>query len=290
MKKLAFLSLLLVGSLACATLEKTLATEVPPTVAAPPTAAPNTTDAAPTDIVRRENSDVVCSSEIPEAVEAYNQGFALETAGDINAAIAAYRKAIELDPEYCDAMDNLALLLRQIGENQEAISLYQKSIEIAPDNLVAHLGLANAYMDLDEYDKALEEYNTLIEIDPDYAEGYYGAGRAYFSQENYTQAIAQLKIAEDLYKAEGSPYVVDAQVLLGLSYTLIEDYVNGRDYLELAYPQMQDNAYVNYFLGYCYYYGASIRDDALARKYLTRARDLGVELEPELENFVNSSP
>lgn len=287
MKKFMFLSLLLLGSVACATLEKALDSGQTPTPFVMPTIPPVPT-IAPTDITRRENSDVFCSSQIPEAVEAYNKGVTYETAGDIESAINAYREAIELDSHYCDAMDNLALLLRQNGEVEEAITLYENSIKIAPDNDVAHLGLANTYMDLDEYDKALVEYNVLLDINPNNPEGYYGAGRVYFSKEDYNEAIVQFSKAEELYKAEGSAYLVDAQVFLGFSYALIEDYETGRDYLELVYPQMQDNGYVNYFLGYCYYYGTSIRNDALAKQYLLRARDLGIDLETELDDFVNT--
>lgn len=290
MKKFIFLPLLLLGSLACVTLETSgrreeISTATPVPVI--PTGVP-ATDAAPTSIARRENVDVYCSSNVPEALEAYNQGFQFESAGDIQSAMASYRKAIELDPAYCDAMDNLALLLRQIGEDEEAISLYQASIAVAPGNLVSHQGLANAYYDLEQYDKALEEYNALIGIDPAYPEGYYGAGRIHFLRENYREAIANFKTAEQLYQAEGSPYIVDAQLYLGLSHTLLAEYEAGRDYLELIYPQMQDKGYVNYYLGICYYYGETIRNEALAKQYLIRARELGVELEPELETFVNS--
>lgn len=290
MKKLFFLSLLLVSSLACATIEKALESEQPtPTPFILPTVVPQqTSEPVPTDVTRRENSDVICASEVPEAVEAYNQGVTYESAGDLASAEKAYREAIALDPNYCDAMDNLALVLRQNGNTDEAIALYENSIKIAPDNGVAHLGLANTYMELEEYDKALVEYNTLLDIDPNDPEGYYGAGRVYFSKENYNEAITQFSIAEELYKAEGSAYIVDAQVYLGFSYALIDDYETGRDYLETVYPQMQDNGYVNYFLGYCYYYGTSIRDEKLAKQYLLRARDLGIDLGSELDTFINT--
>jgi tetratricopeptide (TPR) repeat protein len=289
MKKLFFLSLLLVISLACATIEKALNSGATPTAFIVPTEIPQQT-AVPiaTDITRKEETDIHCSSSVTEAVDAYNKAVTYETAGDTSSAEKAYREALALDPNYCDAMDNLALLLRQNGNTEEAIALYENSIKIAPDNEVAHLGLANTYMGLEEYDKALVEYNALLGINPSNPEGYYGAGRVYFSKENYNEAITQFSIAEELYKAEGSAYIVDAQVYLGFSYALIDDYETGRDYLETVYPQMQDNGYVNYFLGYCYYYGTSIRDEKLAKQYLLRARDLGIDLGSELDTFVNT--
>lgn len=289
MKKLFFLSLLLVSSLACATIEKALSSGTTPTPFLVPTAIPTKTAAPiPTDITRKAESEILCPSSITEALDAYNKAVTYENAGDTASAEKSYREAIALDPNYCDAMDNLALLLRQNGNTDEAIALYENSIKIAPTNEVAHLGLANSYMELEQYDQALAEYNALSTLNPNNPEGYYGAGRVYFSTKEYDQAIKQFKQAEELYKASGSDYLVDAQVYLGFSYALIEEYETGRDYLELVYPQMQDNGYVNYFLGYCYYYGTSIHDETLAKKYLLRARDLGVDLGSELETFVNT--
>jgi tetratricopeptide (TPR) repeat protein len=289
MKKFAFLSLFLLSSMACATIEKALDSAQTPTPFVLPTVAPEQTAAAvPTQITRREDQDVFCPTDIAEAMAAYNQGVTFENTGDEASAIKSYRQAIELDPNYCDAMDNLAILLRKNGETDEAIRWYQASIAIAPDNEVSHLGLANAYMELEDYDKALAEYNALLDIDLNNPEGYYGAGRVYFAQADYKEAIAQFKKAEDIYIAIDSVYLVDAQTYIGFSYVLLEDYENGRTYLELVYPDMQDNSYVNYYLGQCYYYGKSIRNEPLAKLYLTRARDLGIELEPELEKFVNT--
>jgi len=289
MKKALFFSLLLISSFACATVERALGSEGSPTpIAIVASTVPAQVEAEPTAITRKETFDVYCSSEKPEAIAVYNEGVAYETAGDIESAIKSYRAAIEFDPEYCDAMDNLALALRQVDQFEEAITWYQKSMEIAPDNVVSHLGLANTYMDLEQYDNALVQYNELMRIDPNNPEGFYGAGRVYFSKEDYNEAITQFKKAEELYQAEGSTYIIDAQTFIGFSYVMIEDYVSGRDYLELVYPQMQDSSYVNYFLGYCYYYGDSIKDNELAKKYLLRGRELGITLEPELEKFVNT--
>ena len=290
MKKYWFLFLLLTGSLACATITGGSTPNEAPTSISVPTEIPAvaTVESAPTEVNRNLTSDIYCSSDIPEAVDAYNQGVEFDTAGNIDSAIESYKAAIELDPEYCDAMDNLALVLRKTGNYEEAAAWYEKSVEVAPDNSVAHMGLANTYFDLERYDEALTQYNELLRINPEDPEGHYGAGRVHFSLEEYTDAIDRLKQAEELYKEQNSPYISDAQLLIGISYVMLEEYEQGRDYLEMAYPQMPDNSYLNYYLGYAYYYGDTIRDEALAKQYLLRARDLGIELEPTLENFVNT--
>lgn len=286
MKRYFFFSILLLGSLACASLTGGPATATPLPLPSLPV---ETAEPIPTvgDITRRENVELYCPSDVPEATEIYNQALNFEIAGDTDSAIQAYRQAIELDPEYCDAMDNLALLLKQLGNYEEAISLYQQSLAIFPDGYVAHLGLANTYSSLEQYENAIVEYEALIRLYPDDPEGYYGLGSVYFSQEKYEDALAQFEQAEKLYEAEGSDYLVDAQAYIGFTHTMLGNYEEGRDYLEMVYPYFSDAGYMNYMLGICYYYGESIRNDALAKQYLTLARDQGIELEPELEDFVN---
>ena len=286
MKKQLVLAGFVIFSLACATLTAPFQTEPTPipTIAIQPTVIPPTVTG---DITRQENVEVYCPSDVQGATEAYNRAITYEDAGDSQSAEQSYREAINLDPEYCDAMDNLAILLKQNGNVDEAIELYQQSIAVKPDNDVAHLGLANAYSSQDRYDEALSEYAALVQINPQNAEGYYGPGLVYFNQEKYNEAIDQFKQAETLYQEQNSDYIVDAQAYIGFSYAMLEDYESGRDYLELAYPALQDNAYVNYMLGVCYYYGESIKDDVLAKQYLTHAQDLGFDLEPELADFIN---
>ena len=56
-------------------------------------------------------------------------------------AEAAYRKAIELDPNKASALFNLGLLLQQRGELREAEDLYQRAVKADPNHAWAHYQL-----------------------------------------------------------------------------------------------------------------------------------------------------
>lgn len=289
MKKILFLASLVLSTLACDTVTNLTNPQPTPelatSVSMPPSDAATTT---PGPVIRREDVDIYCPSNIPAATDAFNKAATFEAAGDDASAEQAYREAIDLDPQFCDAMDNLALLLKRAGKYADTVDLYQRSIAIHPDGYVAHLGLANTYNQLKQYDNAIAEYETLSKIYPDDPEGYYGLGNVYFNQEKYEDALVQFKLAEEIYKTTDSDYIVDAQVYIGYTYVMLEDYESGRDYIEMAYPDFEKNGYTNYMLGICYYYGKSIKNDPLAKLYLTRARDLGFQLDSELEKFVNT--
>ena len=289
MKKIFFNAVLVLSTLACATVTNLTNPQSTPIAATPISIQPSSTPIATSEtVIRREDVDIYCPSNVPAATDAFNKATTFESAGDDASAEQAYREAIDLDPQFCDALDNLALLLKRAGNYKDTVDLYQRSIAIYPDGYTAHLGLANTYNQLEQYDNAIAEYETLTELYPDDPEGYYGLGNVYFNQGKYEEALGQFKIAEEIYKKRDSDYIVDAQVYIGYTYVMLEDYESGRDYIEMVYPDFEKSGYTNYMLGLCYYYGKSIQNDPLAKLYFTRARDLGTQLDSELENFVNT--
>jgi tetratricopeptide (TPR) repeat protein len=66
--------------------------------------------------------------------------------GQLDAAIAAYRQALALDPSYTDALHGLAEALAQKGEVDEAISVAHRITEIDPDDVLARTSLSRLYL------------------------------------------------------------------------------------------------------------------------------------------------
>ena len=59
-----------------------------------------------------------------------NKGGALFESGQFNESIAAYDKAIEINPQYADPWYNKGNALSFMGRYQDAIEAYNKSLEI----------------------------------------------------------------------------------------------------------------------------------------------------------------
>lgn len=62
------------------------------------------------------------------AVKAYNQGVDAASAGKFEPAIAFYREAIRLEPDFLQAYNNLGNLLERLQRFKEAISVYQYAL------------------------------------------------------------------------------------------------------------------------------------------------------------------
>ena len=281
---LGILSLALFGCVA----EKSTATPSPTSVlTTTASATPPPTATIPPDIeVATALVDLYCPTDNEEAKQAYNAGRRLDpNEGKVDEARQMYLKAIELDPDYCDAMDNLGLLYRREGNLEEAIKWYKRSIEVLYENPVPHQNLGHAYLLQGKTDEAMAEYQVLLELDPNNPEGYYGLGNVYLIREDYQEAVEQFKKAEELYLKASSPYVSDARYKLGLVYYALRDCATASDYFELVYSDYADDPALNFYLGLCYL-TPELNNLELARKYLLKAQDLGVEIPSDVLNII----
>jgi tetratricopeptide (TPR) repeat protein len=224
-----------------------------------------------------QRGEVLCPTENEQARILYNDAIELQDQGQREQAKELYQNAIELDPSFCDAMDNLGQMLRSQGSVEEAIYWYERSIEVLPNNTVAHQNLAVAYKIQGRIADAITQYELIVQIDPDNPEGYYGLGSIYLDSGQPEQAVTQFKRAEELYAKESSPLIQDARYGLGVSYYRLEECEKARDYFEQIYPEKQDNPYTNYFYGLCYLC-PEIKDLELAERYLSKAKELGVDI------------
>jgi tetratricopeptide (TPR) repeat protein len=98
------------------------------------------------------------------------KGSAHFRAGNLDEAIDAYRRAVELDPACGWAHCNLALANFTRGQYYESMVHYQKSIELLASNrdkAVAWEGLGNLYRCLNDYESAAFAFQKADELDPD---------------------------------------------------------------------------------------------------------------------------
>jgi tetratricopeptide (TPR) repeat protein len=89
------------------------------------------------------------------------------------AAAAAYRKALIVDPDLVAAIVNLANI--HYGEDQpvEAQALYERAIALDPDCFEAHFNLGNIHHDLGRYARAVVCYRTAVALNPTYPDAHF---------------------------------------------------------------------------------------------------------------------
>ena len=123
------------------------------------------------------------------AKEHYRKGLAHQENREYDAAIREYLKAIEGDPEFTDAMDNLGLVYRMAGKLDEAERWYDRSLSIRPNNVTALGNLAVLYRFKGMSEKAVKLYKTAVEIAPQDPEPYYGLGCTLHEKGDFAESI-----------------------------------------------------------------------------------------------------
>jgi tetratricopeptide (TPR) repeat protein len=85
-------------------------------------------------------------------------------------ALNAYRRAVELAPDFADAWCNLGTVHFHRGERADARSCYQRALGCETDHLEANFNLANLLDDEGRRETALHHYKAAVRSDPSFAD------------------------------------------------------------------------------------------------------------------------
>ncbi|MEG4395682.1 CHAT domain-containing tetratricopeptide repeat protein [Microcoleus sp. BROC3] len=143
-------------------------------------------------------SESIAREVCQEAIELYNQGRERYYAGDLGEAIAAFEKALEIDPKYHLAWNGLGATLNGLGRNSEAIAAFEKALEIDPKNDLAWNGLGNALNNLGRNSEAIAAFEKALEIDPKFHYAWNGLGNVLRDLGHYSEAIAAYEKALEI--------------------------------------------------------------------------------------------
>jgi tetratricopeptide (TPR) repeat protein len=116
----------------------------------------------------------------PETAETwFERGSELEYDDAPEEAMAAYRRALELDASLPDAHLNLGRLLHERGETAEAERHYRQALAVRPEDATAAFNLGVALQDLGRLRDAAKAYETALCSEPGYADAHYNLAGIY---------------------------------------------------------------------------------------------------------------
>ena len=130
--------------------------------------------------------------------------------GQVDDAIAHFRKAVEIRPDFALAHYNLGNALLQKGQVAEAVLHFQKSLEIHPGNVAAHNNLGSALLQQGQVAAAIACFQQALALQPDFAEARYNLGNALLRSGQTDDAIAQYQKVVEI-----QPGYVEARYNLG---------------------------------------------------------------------------
>src|SRR6185437_5002819 len=85
-------------------------------------------------------------------------------------ALAAYDRAIALDPRHAGAHSNRGIVLQAFGQTDGALASFDRAIACDPTNAEAHYNRGVALGQLKRYNEALASIETATRLQPDHAD------------------------------------------------------------------------------------------------------------------------
>lgn len=128
----------------------------------------------------------------------YNLGWIMDNQDKTKEALYWYMKAVNANPKYLNALNNVAYSYDKLSKRDSAIYWYKRALKTDPTYTRSIYNLASLYNDLYKYDSSLVYYKMLLPLVPNDASVPYEIGQLYyykatydavFDQNNYDSAI-----------------------------------------------------------------------------------------------------
>jgi tetratricopeptide (TPR) repeat protein len=110
--------------------------------------------------------------------------------GPIDQAIAHFRKALQINPEFSDAINNLKRALAVQEKIKADMQKIQKALITAPDNPTLHHELGFLFIYRGELDKAIYQYKKVLLLRPNFSQAQNELAWVYAKKEEYQKAIS----------------------------------------------------------------------------------------------------
>lgn len=136
------------------------------------------------------------------------RGQAAFRAGQYDAAVDAFSRAVEAGPDSVRARVNLGSALGSMGRTEEAIAQFREVLRIEPADLTAHYNLGQLLLAADQPGPAIVHLQTVREQDPDDRDTLLALGRALGMLGRQSESVEALERAVSL-DPEDTPAAVE---------------------------------------------------------------------------------
>ncbi|HSQ59601.1 MAG TPA: tetratricopeptide repeat protein [Acidobacteriota bacterium] len=134
---------------------------------------------------------------------------------DFEAALASYRRVIELAPNLADAHHWYADILSAMGRHEEAVAESRAALRLDPLSLAVNTDVGLHLFYARRYDEAIAQQKRTLELDPTFGPALRSLGGAHEEKREFDEAIRCYQRAHELAKDE-----LSARALLAHAYAV----------------------------------------------------------------------
>ncbi|MEO5617266.1 MAG: tetratricopeptide repeat protein [Candidatus Eisenbacteria bacterium] len=155
---------------------------------------------------RRYAPDTLHRTSAQVALDFFRRGVKLEGDGNPQAAMAAYRSAVGLDPTLPGAYQRMGQIFEAFGAISEALQAYAAEVEHHPDNRGAARQLGLSLARVGESDRAIQQLELLVRRNTRDGASWRALGFAYTHARRFKDAERALRTAISLPPADAEEH------------------------------------------------------------------------------------
>src|SRR4028119_1412460 len=118
----------------------------------------------------------------------HDLGNSLQESGRFDEAVAAYKKAIELNPNFSWSYHSLGDVLLKLEKWEEAVAAYKKAVGLNPDFSWSYHSLGDVLLKLEKWEEAVAAYKKAVGLNPDFSWSYHNLGDALLKLRQWEEA------------------------------------------------------------------------------------------------------
>ena len=149
------------------------------------------------------------------------RGACHEAMNQFDQSIESFNKAVEIHPQYEEALYNLGVVQKKAGKPDDAINSYQRAIGINSQNANAHNNLGNLLTQKGHIKQSIEHLNLALNLNPKFAEAHNNLGLANMELNKLHECINNFLLA-----IENNPQYEGAYINLGRVYRELNEFDN----------------------------------------------------------------
>jgi len=128
-----------------------------------------------------------------------------------------YKRGLELNPNYATAYHWYSIYLSYMGRADEAIAAIKRAQELDPLSLIVHKNYGDRLFEAKRIDQAMEQYNKTLEMDPNFPAAREALAVCYMQKRNYKQASAEIHKFRELFSNDVPAYLEGMARIYALS-------------------------------------------------------------------------
>ncbi len=170
-----------------------------------------------------------CSNNDQEKLNILIKGNEAMAAGDYDEAIDYFDRALQLDPDFADAYNNMGVAFFENDEPGMALENYNRAIRLKPDYYEAIMNRSNAFSELGRVESALADLEVIRQAFPDTSIVHFARGLVLTKAKDYNRAIGAFNMAGQIDQSN-----VEVPVNIGTIHYYQKNFDSAKYFLDIA--------------------------------------------------------